>query len=161
MSATETRQISLELKTEAHTQNLAAQIARYCKAGDCLLLQGDLGAGKTSFARAFIQAILPGTEVTSPTFSLVQIYDAENVTLWHFDLYRLKSTAELLEIGLEEALESGITLIEWPDIAQAFWPSNALTIHLRVTNDKRELTLSAPLPRWHDIMIDVKTDAAR
>ncbi len=149
MSATElTSTQSFTTATEGETRAFAARLAALCKPGDCLLLQGDLGAGKTALARGFIQSLVPNTEVTSPTFNLVQTYDAAPATIWHFDLYRLKSPSELAEIGLDDALESGITLIEWPEIAQSHWPKHALTIQLQASGDSRTLTLSGASARW-------------
>src|SRR4051812_29046622 len=100
-------QIDLTLADPAATERLAAIIAAQARAGDAILLSGDLGAGKTHFARAFINALTPGTEeVPSPTFTLVQTYDAavgsEPVEIWHFDFYRLKTPEETLELDIEE-----------------------------------------------------------
>jgi tRNA threonylcarbamoyl adenosine modification protein YjeE len=115
---------------EPSTRALAAELGGVCRQGDCLLLIGDLGAGKTTFARGLIRGACPDAgEVVSPTFNLVQTYDsAQGFTLWHFDLYRLKHAGELDEIGLDEALESGLCLIEWPQLAQQRLPESALAI---------------------------------
>lgn len=118
------------LQGEGATARLAEALAALCKAEDCLLLSGEVGAGKTTFARAFIRSLSPQEgEILSPTFTLVQTYPlpAGN-QLWHFDLYRIRQEEELLEIGLEDALASGITLIEWPDIARFRLPPSALDI---------------------------------
>lgn len=134
--------------SEEEMQRHAAALASQCRAGDCLLLVGDLGAGKTSFARGFIRALCgPQTEVTSPTFTLLQSYTTPKGELWHFDLYRLKSPAELPELGLDEALATGITLIEWPQIAAEHLPQDALTIHILPSGDKRQLVYSEH-PAW-------------
>lgn len=135
---------------EPATAQLAASLARTCIRGDCLLLSGDLGAGKTAFARGFIQAVKPGVDVVSPTFNLLQTYDAQDGALIsHYDLYRLKSEAELPEIGLDEALQQGITLIEWPEIAESYWPQDALTITLRQESETtRTITFSGAASRW-------------
>jgi tRNA threonylcarbamoyl adenosine modification protein YjeE len=148
MSATEA---ALYLPDEAATHALGARLAASARLGDCLLLKGDLGAGKTALAKGFIGALAPGAEVTSPTFTLVQTYDSNGPTLWHFDLYRLKSAAELPEIGLEEALDSGITLIEWPELAEAHLPSHALTLSLSLAGDGRNARLSGGA-RWHNLL---------
>ncbi len=111
-----THKISIDLPSLEATQQLAEQMATDIQVGDVITLRGTLGAGKTTFARAFIQAWLgaPCT-VPSPTFTLVQIYEKAEQTLYHFDLYRLNSIEEVLELGIEEALYTGITLIEWPE----------------------------------------------
>ena len=101
-------------------QELQELAGRICSAGKRIIcLSGDLGAGKTEFARAFV-SILAGkvVKVTSPTYNIVQIYEIKGQKIYHFDLYRLESAEELYEIGFEEALEGGICLIEWPQIAQ-------------------------------------------
>lgn len=107
----------------------AARLALALKPGDCLALYGDLGAGKSSFARALIKALADAREVPSPTFTLVQHYDTPQGPLHHFDLYRLRGTGDIFELGWEEAV-SGITLIEWPERLGALLPSDALAIRL-------------------------------
>lgn len=133
---------------ESATCRLAAQVAQACVSGDCILLKGDLGAGKTVFARAFIRSLLPGADVVSPTFNLVQTYPAGPADIWHFDLYRLRSAAELPEIGLDEALIAGITLIEWPEIAHDWLPETSLTVQLEPDGTGRFITLSGTADRW-------------
>lgn len=137
-------------ESEPQLQAFAAQLARVCRRGDCLLLFGDLGAGKTSFARGFICALLgEGTEVPSPTFTLVQTYPAA-IPVWHFDLYRLKHASELQEIGLEDALEQGITLMEWPQIAEGHLPPDALEIYIEPAGQGRQLTLRGLSAHWQN-----------
>ena len=98
-------------------QEFAARI--FASGIKIICLSGDLGAGKTEFARAFIGvAAGEAVKVTSPTYNIVQIYEAAEEKIYHFDLYRLESAEELYEIGFEEALEGGLCLIEWPEIAE-------------------------------------------
>ncbi len=119
------------------TESLARALAPLLRAGDILLLKGDLGCGKTSFARALIRA-LPGPsgesrheeEVPSPTFTLVQIYERAPAEVWHFDLYRLSAAAEVYELGWEEALGEAILLIEWPERLAQLTPKGALQLSL-------------------------------
>ncbi len=120
---------TLELPDEAATAALARGIAAIARQGDVIALQGDLGCGKTAFARAFVNA-LPGApeEVPSPTFTLVQVYPRGAREVWHFDLYRLEQPEEVTELGLEEALAEGITLIEWPERLGGALPRGALTL---------------------------------
>ncbi|MBY0408307.1 MAG: tRNA (adenosine(37)-N6)-threonylcarbamoyltransferase complex ATPase subunit type 1 TsaE [Rickettsiales bacterium] len=148
MSATDTL---ISLPDENATRTLAQTLARAAQPGDCLLLRGDLGAGKTTFAQGFIRALAPAADVTSPTFNLVQTYPAHPATIWHFDLYRLKTPAELPEIGLEEALENGITLVEWPEIAEGHFPAHALTIQLAMHGEGRTAALSGQ-GHWQPIL---------
>ncbi|RWX36287.1 tRNA (adenosine(37)-N6)-threonylcarbamoyltransferase complex ATPase subunit type 1 TsaE, partial [Rhizobium leguminosarum] len=104
--------ISLFLKDEAATIRLGEDLALALKAGDCLALSGDLGAGKSSLARAILRAMADDEEleVPSPTFTLVQSYDLR-IPISHFDLYRLGDPAELTELGFDEALQNGICLV--------------------------------------------------
>jgi len=123
----------LALADEAATAALARAVARDARPGDVIALWGDLGAGKTRFARAFIGALAgedEGEEVPSPTFTLVQSYDTPAGTVWHFDLYRLDSPDEVLELGFEEALADGIALIEWPDRLGPLLPRDRLDLAL-------------------------------
>ncbi|WP_300300322.1 tRNA (adenosine(37)-N6)-threonylcarbamoyltransferase complex ATPase subunit type 1 TsaE [Ferrovibrio sp.] len=122
---------SQTLPDEAATAALAATLAPLLRPGDALLLDGPLGAGKTSFARALIRSLCgAGTEVPSPSFNIVLTYDAPQATLWHFDLYRIADPRELDELGLDEALQDGIVLIEWPDRLGSQPPAGALTLRL-------------------------------
>jgi tRNA threonylcarbamoyladenosine biosynthesis protein TsaE len=135
------------LPDEAATARLAAGLALLLRTGDVLALQGTLGAGKTAFARALIQARAGAEiEVPSPTFTLVQTYVLPGLVLWHFDLYRLSNPDEVIELGWDEALETAALLVEWPDRAGALLPAGALTLSLAVTGDvSRRATLTVPL----------------
>lgn len=118
------------------TAALGRRLAALLRAGDVVALQGDLGAGKTTLARAMIAALSPETEdVPSPTFTLVQTYPVETAQgaaeLWHFDLYRLDHAEQIYELGLEEALSGGISLIEWPELVAGLLPrGRTLTVSL-------------------------------
>lgn len=116
-------------------QDFAARI--YNSGKKIICLTGDLGAGKTEFARAFINyALKKGTKVTSPTYNIVQIYELGKQKLYHFDLYRLESAEELYEIGFEEALDGGICLIEWPEIAQEILKNYEITnLKIEILNE--------------------------
>lgn len=113
-------------------ESLADSVAAGIRPGDVVLLMGALGTGKTTFARALIRALGVAEEVPSPTFTLVQTYDIVRdgtpLTLWHFDFYRLETAGEIFELGLEEALESGVSVIEWPEIAMDLLPAERLEI---------------------------------
>lgn len=128
--------VSIHLPDEAATAALARRLAGLVRPGDVIALTGGLGAGKTSFARAFINALpTPADEaadehVPSPTFTLVQTYERRPAPVWHFDLYRLSDPGEVEELGWEEALDDGIVLVEWPDRLGDRLPPNHLDITL-------------------------------
>lgn len=122
--------VSLHLPNEAATERLAEQVAALARPGDVIALHGDLGVGKTRFARAFIGRLTGEAEVPSPTFTLVQTYEAPVAAIWHFDLYRLTAPEEAIELGLEEAFSTGISLIEWPDRLGPSLPEDRLDLTL-------------------------------
>ena len=133
---------TISLANEAATARLAHRLAPYLRAGDAVMLQGDLGAGKTSLARALIRCLAEeAIEVPSPTFTLVQLYDVPQGTLWHFDLYRLKQPEDVYELGWEEALAEAIVVVEWPERLGSLKPAIALTLRLEFEGQGRTLTL--------------------
>src|SRR5262245_42763366 len=107
---------SMSLANEAATEALGAMLAPRLRPGDAVGLYGDLGSGKTTLARPILRgaAGAPGLIVPSPTFTLVEVYETERGSFWHFDLYRLEAAEQVYELGWEEALAEGIVLIEWP-----------------------------------------------
>lgn len=122
--------IIIELPDETATAGLAARLAALARPGDVIALKGELGAGKTSFARAFIAARGGGSDVPSPTFTLVQLYELPEAAIWHFDCYRLRDPEEAWELGIEDAFRDGISLIEWPERMGSLLPSRRLEITL-------------------------------
>lgn len=121
--------------SEADTARLADALAACLSPGDVICLYGNLGMGKSVFARALIRTVSgnPVLEVPSPTFTLVQTYDTPQGALWHFDLYRLQDADEIYELGWEEALSDAITLVEWPQRIAERLPPDRLDIHLSET----------------------------
>lgn len=152
----------LTLTSPDETSRLAAHIAGALGPGDCLLLEGPIGAGKSHFARALIHALLGYAEdVPSPTFTLVQTYDTPAGEVWHSDLYRLTALEEIEELGLTEAFDDAICLIEWPDRLADLAPEGALTLSLspdKHTEGTRQLDLSWTAPRWTQLMTDLPND---
>lgn len=133
------------------TARFAAALAPRLRPGDVILLDGQVGAGKTHFARALIHAILPVPEdIPSPTFTLVQTYESRNGPVWHVDLYRISHDTELDEMGLIEAFDTAICLVEWPDRLGAYAPDNALTIALTPDDEARHAHLTWTDPRWRE-----------
>lgn len=137
---------------QAGMEALARTLASMAKPRDVILLYGDLGMGKTVFSRAFVQSLtLPDEDVPSPTFTLVQLYDTDKGTIWHFDLYRLKQPDEVYELGFEEALSDGISLIEWPERAERLYPRNRLEIRITAgdASDERRIALIPHGDGWN------------
>jgi tRNA threonylcarbamoyladenosine biosynthesis protein TsaE len=139
---------SMELPNLAATETLATSVAALTRPGDVILLEGELGAGKTAFARAFLRAATgdPALEVPSPTFTLVQSYDTPIGVVHHFDLWRLEGSSGLMELGWADAC-ADIVLVEWPDRLGLLRPAAALTVALHLTGaDSRRIVLSG----WSD-----------
>lgn len=122
-----------EKALELWAQALAPQLIQ----GDVLFLNGPLGVGKSTFARALIRSLAkdPNLTVPSPTFTLVQTYHTKPYPLWHFDLYRLKDPMELFELGYEEALALGILVIEWPEKAATLGLAPTLVLNFQEQSD--------------------------
>ena len=132
---------SFTLRDADETARLGGWFAAHLHAGDCLLLEGPIGAGKSHFCRALIQTRLGRAEdVPSPTFTLVQTYQAD-VEIWHADLYRLTHPDEVLELGLDTAFDTGICLIEWPDRLGKHAPPHALRLQFQQDGDGRRVTI--------------------
>lgn len=137
--------LEIGLPTEADTLKLARALARLLKPGDVVLLEGEIGAGKTSLARGIIRAFVGEDEdVPSPTFTLIQIYEADSATIWHADLYRLGDMQEIVELGLLDAFSDAICLIEWPDRLAEMRPGNALTLSMKAGRDGHHCTVIGP-----------------
>ena len=132
------------------TARLGADIAGGLQAGDAVALWGDLGAGKTTLARAILKALGVTDEVPSPTFTLVQSYETRP-RIAHFDLYRLKSAREIEELGFEDALGDGAVLVEWPERAPEALPPEALHVRLKQTDGTRTARLTGPA-RWESLI---------
>ncbi len=124
--------LELELADLAATQALARTVAGLVRRGDVIGLGGELGAGKTTFARAFIHARegQATEDVPSPTFTLAQVYDVAGLPIWHFDLYRLAKPEDALELGIEDAFAEGVSLIEWPGRLGRWLPKDRLDLML-------------------------------
>lgn len=140
--------------TEDELVSFGSTLAGTLAPGDVVLLQGQVGAGKTSLARSIIQAMLVEAEdIPSPTFTLVQTYDTHHGPLWHVDLYRLTSISEIEELGLFEAFDTAICLVEWPELLGLNAPASALTLTLAQSNagQTRDLTLQATHPKWEKL----------
>ncbi|HZZ36797.1 MAG TPA: tRNA (adenosine(37)-N6)-threonylcarbamoyltransferase complex ATPase subunit type 1 TsaE [Caulobacteraceae bacterium] len=130
------------LNSEDRTRRLGAALAGALKKGEAVCLSGPLGAGKSVLARAMIHSLCPAEpEVPSPTFTLVQFYDAPKFPLAHFDLYRLASADEAFEIGLDEAIKDGAAVIEWAEKLGHHLPHDRVDVEIAVTGDDRRARL--------------------
>jgi len=144
---TETYRASCALPDLDATARLGADIAGRLAAGDAVALWGDLGAGKTTLARAILKALGVAGDVPSPTFTIVQAYDTPRLRVSHYDLYRIKSPRELDELGLDDALADGAALVEWPERAPERLPPDALHVRLSPDGEGRVARLTGPA-RW-------------
>ena len=151
--------LDLSLPTEDETARLGRLLADLLRPGDLLLLSGPIGAGKSHLARALIrEALGREEEVPSPTFTLVQTYEAPGHEIWHADLYRLSHPDEVTELGLEAAFATAVCLVEWPDRLAGLAPPDALHLRLSAEGEGRRADLTGGRPgllaeldrRWHD-----------
>jgi tRNA threonylcarbamoyladenosine biosynthesis protein TsaE len=142
-----------ELSTPQASEALGAAVGRALRPGDAVCLWGPLGAGKTTLARGLIRALAGEEEVPSPTFTLVQAYQGARFPIAHFDLYRIERPAEIEELGLEEALEDGAAVIEWPERLGARLPQDRLDIRLDIEGEGRRARLERH-GRWNGRSID-------
>lgn len=138
--------IDIYTTSEAETTALGAKLSHIAQQGDCFALFGTLGMGKSVLARAFIQSACGDVDVPSPTFTLVQLYDAPDFCIYHFDLYRLKSAEEIFELGMEEALYEGVSLIEWPDKMGGYLPKSCARITITPQGAGRNINIQTSSP---------------
>jgi tRNA threonylcarbamoyl adenosine modification protein YjeE len=141
---------TIELPGEAASITFATSLAMILRPADLILLQGNLGAGKTTIARALVRAVAndPELEVPSPTFTLVQPYDLPGLAISHMDFYRLEDPHEVAELGLDDALENGAVIIEWPERVEAMLPAGGLVIRLAEQGEGRIAHVTAPDAGW-------------
>ena len=139
-----------ELTDLSATQRFARTLAPLMQQGDVITLKGEIGVGKTAFARALIQALGGKGEVPSPTFTLVQTYNLDRLTVWHFDLFRLRYAIDVYELGIEEAMTEGLSLIEWPEKMKPYTIHQGIEItFLFHIGETRKVTIT-PHGNWRD-----------
>jgi tRNA threonylcarbamoyl adenosine modification protein YjeE len=127
----------VQLLSENDTLDLGSKLIKVLTKGDVLAITGELGAGKTTLARGIIQAENGDIEVPSPTYTLVQTYDMENFELWHCDMYRLETPSDAYELGLFDAFEDAVCVIEWPEKLGSLLPKKTYKIDLKFNNEGR------------------------
>ena len=136
-----------QIKTLEETNKLAKEISKNLSIGQVITLKGTLGAGKTYFTSCLINALLqkynqPNATVVSPTFNIVKEYQLKDFSVYHFDLYRLKNKNELYELDIETCFENGISIIEWPEIAEDIIYNVAMEIEIKIVGEtEREFTI--------------------
>ena len=139
---------TVDLPTPFAAEALGAAAGRVLRAGEAICLWGPLGAGKTTLARGLIRGLTTADEeVPSPTFTLVQTYDGPQFPLAHFDLYRVSRPDEIFELGLDEALDQGAAIIEWPERLEGRLPPDRLDIVLTIEGEGRRARLE-PHGAW-------------
>jgi tRNA threonylcarbamoyladenosine biosynthesis protein TsaE len=142
------------LVDETATARLGDAVARALKPGEAVCLSGPLGAGKSTLARALVRALTTPTEdVPSPTFTLVQFYEGDGLKIAHFDLYRLTNPDEAYEIGLDEALDEGAAVIEWPERLGGQLPPDRLDIEIGIEGAGRVARLT-PHGAWEGRQVE-------
>ena len=139
-------EIILNLPTQNATNEFGESVSRLIEVGDIIYLSGDMGSGKTALARSIIRNLLPKElkkiEIPSPTFTLVQEYQCKEFKLAHIDLYRIKHSNELEALGIEDILEKGAILIEWPEKMERKLNYNILEIKFVQTDELRIVTIN-------------------
>lgn len=139
----------MNLADEAATGRLGEAVAAQLRPGEAVCLTGPLGAGKSTLARALVRALTtPDEEVPSPTFTLVQFYEGPRLAVAHFDLYRLSDPDEAYEIGLDEALDAGAAVIEWPERLEGRLPPDRLDIEIALAQDGGRTARLTPHGAW-------------
>ena len=132
----------VSLSDENATLALGAKLMKFLSPGHTVALTGDLGAGKTTLVRGMLQSVLGEIEVPSPTFTLVQTYELRNFEVWHCDMYRLERPQDGYELGLLDAFEEAVCLIEWPDKIAPLLPKDIFAVDLQFEGEGRIAKLS-------------------
>jgi len=142
--------VRIDLPDEEASERLAASLAMLAGRGDLIKLEGDLGTGKTTLARSFIRTLAdnPALEVPSPTFTLVQTYELDGASVAHMDFYRLEEPAEIDELGIDEALDAGTVIVEWPSRAADLLPPGGLLVDLSEKGSGRSAHLTSDSESW-------------
>jgi len=157
LDGSEVHSTRISLLDVQETERFAGLLARHVGCGDCLLLTGEIGAGKTVLARALIRALfLPEIlqeDIPSPTYTLIQTYHHRDFEIWHADLYRLENCWEIIELGLIDAFVSALCIVEWGDRLEHLAPANTLWLDLEIPNESGEFR-SLSIKSVREVLID-------
>lgn len=152
-------QYKLISHNETETMNLAKNLAKISNKTDTIVLTGDLGSGKTKFVEGFLTFFGLENEISSPTFTIVNEYSKDDISIYHFDVYRLEDSSEFYEIGGEEYFEKGICLIEWGELIKDALPKEYLHISFKKDENNeniRILNINTFGNRWEDYFENIK-----
>ena len=134
--------MKLILNNLKDTQKFGKKLAQISKPDDIFCLKGNLGSGKTTIARAFIKHFNKNNKIISPTYPMLITYEYKNNIIWHYDMYRLNNPSDVWNLSLEEALNNGIILIEWPEIIEYLLPKKKIDIIIKdIKEDKRSIEI--------------------
>ena len=145
----------MQLKSLKDTQNFSKNISRIISAGDIIFLYGEIGVGKTTFVRFFINYLeskngIKNSDVLSPTFNIVYDYDIGNIKILHYDLYRLKNYKDISQLGMFETSNDSIKIVEWPELIESK-PKNRVDIQFQYSKliDSRKIKIVG-IGKWKD-----------
>jgi len=145
----------MQLKSLKDTQNFSKNISKIISAGDIIFLYGEIGAGKTTFARFFINYLeskngIKNSDVLSPTFNIVYDYDVGNIKILHYDLYRLKNYKDISQLGIFETSNDSIKIVEWPELIESK-PKDRVDIQFQYSKlkDSRKVEIIG-FGKWKD-----------
>ncbi len=139
----------INLPSEQDTIDIAAYIAPLLKPGDIICLYGDLGSGKTFFTKQIGRQLFVDEDIDSPSFVLLKEYNTGKFPIYHLDLYRLKHEGELLDLGIFDMIETGITIIEWPELAEQLLPYCTFKLHFHFDGIERYVELDTDNEHKH------------
>lgn len=146
-------------KSEKDTKNFAKSLASRLEKQDIIILTGDLGSGKTKFTEGILSYFGLQDEISSPTFTIVNEYQKNDISIYHFDVYRLEDSSEFYEMGGEEYLEKGICLIEWGELIKDVLPDSC--VHITFSKDNKDeniriLNIDTTIQKWEDYFENIK-----
>jgi tRNA threonylcarbamoyladenosine biosynthesis protein TsaE len=149
--------VTVVAPTAEETASLGEALGRLARPGDLILLRGPIGAGKTTFTQGLARGMGIQARVTSPSFTLANVYDERrNATLYHLDLWRMRSPAEALGIGLEEYLsDDGVCVVEWPEIAEDVLPGEYVRVGFELAGESRRIELCPVGERPRELVAEI------